>query len=438
MSDLPPTGSSRPPSRREDAETIVRRLRDAGHVAYFAGGCVRDQLLGKTPKDYDVATDAPPQRVRQLFANTQAVGQAFGVILVRLGASQIEVATFRADLAYKDGRRPEGVVFTTAEEDAKRRDFTINGLFFDPIEQKVIDFVDGQRDLKDKWLRTIGDPDQRFEEDHLRLLRAVRFAARFDLTIKGETAVAIAKHHDQLKRISPERIAEELRLMLTPPTRLRAHQELWRFGLISVIFRHLPELVTKATRPNGVFDQLMPGEPVSFGLALAALALSYRAQVHPEIWALLTRAEARRTAQALRTALRISNQESDEVEAVLDLEALLAVEPPRTSTMKRFLAGPHSRPARLLLAALRASEPSMNSRIQWLETRFAELERQDVAPPPLVTGDDLIAHGLKPGKLFKRVLDDIYDAQLEDRVNTTQEALELAMRIAREKDTPSR
>jgi len=173
---------------RDDAVAVVKRLRNAGHVAYFAGGCVRDTLLGLQPKDFDIATDAPPQRVRELFTNTQAVGAAFGVILVRHKKSVIEVATFRTDLKYLDGRRPEGVVFTTAEEDAKRRDFTINGLFFDPIENHVIDYVGGQEDLKNKVLRAIGEPNHRFEEDHLRLLRAVRFAARFDLTIEHATA----------------------------------------------------------------------------------------------------------------------------------------------------------------------------------------------------------------------------------------------------------
>src|SRR5690606_33461140 len=160
---------------REFATGIVRRLRDAGHVAYFAGGCVRDELLGLTPKDYDVATDAPPAIVRKLFHNTQAVGAAFGVVLVRIGTSQIEVATFRTDGKYEDGRRPESVQFTTAEEDAKRRDFTINGMFLDPLTGQVIDYVGGQTDLTAKVLRAIGKPDERFAEDHLRMLRAVRF-----------------------------------------------------------------------------------------------------------------------------------------------------------------------------------------------------------------------------------------------------------------------
>src|SRR6476620_11862710 len=168
MSEVtPPPTSNKPKSFREDAVAIVRRLRDAGHGAYFAGGCVRDALLGLTPKDYDVATDAPPARVRELFPRTQAVGAAFGVILVRQGRSQIEVATFRSDGKYVDGRRPEDVVFTNAEEDAKRRDFTINGLFFDPVEERVIDFVGGQEALRNSVLRAIGEPNHRFEEDHL-------------------------------------------------------------------------------------------------------------------------------------------------------------------------------------------------------------------------------------------------------------------------------
>src|SRR5687768_5426761 len=244
--DQPPQGKR---STREDALAVVRRLRDAGHVAYFAGGCVRDMLLGLEPKDYDVATDAPPDRVREIFKSTQAVGAAFGVILVRQRNSVIEVATFRTDLKYTDGRRPEGVVFTTAEEDAKRRDFTINGMFFDPIEEKVIDYVGGQEDLQNKLLRAIGEPNHRFEEDHLRLLRAVRFAARFGLTIEPVTTQAMARHAQHLVRISPERIAEELRFMLTAPTRVRALEMISEFGFDDVIFRFAKQPADVPHRP---------------------------------------------------------------------------------------------------------------------------------------------------------------------------------------------
>src|SRR4051794_39693814 len=272
----PPT----PRSDRDDALAVVRRLREAGHVAYFAGGCVRDQLLGLTPKDYDVATDAPPQRVRELFTRTDAVGAAFGVILVRQRRSQIEVATFRTDLEYRDGRRPEGVRFATAEQDAQRRDFTINGLFLDPIEDRVIDYVGGQADLKDKVLRAIGNPDERFAEDHLRLLRAIRFAARFGLIIEPATDEAIARHAQHLARISPERIAEELRQMLTPPTRPTAWRMICRYALEGVLFRFV-RLPGAAAHPevighrDPVFERVAPGSTIPFGLALAAAAVEH-------------------------------------------------------------------------------------------------------------------------------------------------------------------
>ena len=210
---------TKPPCRREDALAVVQRLRQVGHIAYFAGGCVRDLLLGLQPKDYDVATDARPERVRAIFANTQAVGQAFGVILVHLGTSTIDVATFRSDGAYSDGRRPDEVKFTSAQEDAQRRDFTVNGLFLDPVDGRVIDYVGGQQDLAAHLIRAIGTADARFEEDHLRLLRAVRFAARFDFAIEEQTEQAIQRHAAQLARISPERVGDELRIMLTPVSR---------------------------------------------------------------------------------------------------------------------------------------------------------------------------------------------------------------------------
>ena len=429
---MPPAAPGQPDparSERDDALAVVRRLREAGHVAYFAGGCVRDELLGLAPKDYDVATDAAPQRVRQLFSNTQAVGAAFGVILVRHRRSVIQVATFRTDLAYRDGRRPDGVRFTTAEEDARRRDFTINGLFLDPLEDRVIDYVSGQQDLKDKVVRAIGEPDERFDEDHLRLLRAVRFAARLGFTIEPATAGAIARHADRLKRTSPERIAEELRAMLPPPTRSAAWEMLWRFGLLHVIFRTLPEKPPGPEPGGPLFPQLLPGDAVPFPLALAALVQCYRASArfpHPHTF--LGMPEVRRSVQACRTTLKISNEESDFLTGVLHLGPLLEADPPTVATMKRFLATPTSPWARAMLDALLRSGGC--PRIAWLREQFARLERQEVAPPPLITGDDLTAAGLKPGPLFKRVLDEVYDAQLEDRVSSKDEALRMALESA--------
>ena len=413
----------------------MRTLRDAGHVAYFAGGCVRDLLLGIEPKDYDVATDAEPARVRTLFRSTQSVGAAFGVILVRLGRSVVEVATFRTDLAYIDGRRPSGVRFTTPEEDAQRRDFTINGLFLDPVTNDVIDFVGGRGDLSAKVVRAIGNPDQRFAEDHLRLLRAVRFAARLGFTIEPATASAIGRHAAELPRISPERIADELRRMLTPPTRIGAWRMLWDLQLMPVLFRALPgkpvwpSPAEKSDSP--LFPHVAPGETVSFGLALAAVVLCYRRSGGAVATRLLLEAaEVRRSVQACRTLLRISNDEAAVVEGVLSLGPLLRDEPPTVAQMKRFLAKPMSAEARLLLDAIRAAETGL-ARIAWLREQFAAVERTDVAPAPLITGDDLTAAGLRPGPAFRRVLDVVYDAQLEGRVATRDEAMAMAVREAR-------
>jgi poly(A) polymerase len=433
MSDAP-TPTPRPRSDRDDALAVVRRLREAGHVAYFAGGCVRDQLLGLVPKDYDVATDAPPQRVRELFTKTDAVGAAFGVILVRQRKSQIEVATFRTDLEYRDGRRPEGVRFATAEQDARRRDFTINGLFYDPVDDRVIDYVGGQADLKAGVLRAIGNPDERFAEDHLRLLRAIRFAARFGLTIEPATDDAIARHAQHLARISPERIAEELRGMLTPPTRATAWQMIRRYALDAVVFRFVrpagtPAHPEVAADRSPVFERVTPGQPIPFGLALAAASVEHALEHLGKLssWPELS---VRHYVKAARQALRISNDESDQMEGTLHgLELLLKSASPTIAALKRFLARPTAPLSRALLEAL---PPERASHREPLERSLTELEKTHYAPPPLITGDDLTAAGLTPGPLFKRVLDEVYDAQLEDRVVTKEQALKFAVDLARQ------
>jgi poly(A) polymerase len=412
-------------SAREDALAVVRRLREVGHVAYFAGGCVRDQVLGLEPKDYDVATDAPPTRVRELFSNTQAVGAAFGVILVRQRKSQIEVATFRTDGKYVDGRRPETVVFTTAEEDAKRRDFTINGMFFDPVEERVIDYVGGQADLRDKVLRAIGEPDHRFEEDHLRMLRAVRFASRFRLTIEPVTAAAIAAHAQHLKRISPERVAEELRMMLWHGHRIGAVRMLRQFGLDRVVLRFLPDV----RQPVGIFEAL-PDEYYTVAVGLAALVLDAHGGVP------MSKPQVKAAVNALRQGLKISNDECAEVEGALSFAHLLGDPwPPRVATMKRFLGfgGPGAAGACELMAAARRCGimPERIGAVQEQLSEIAKLGLAGIVPLPLVTGDDLTAAGMQPGPVFKRVLDAVYDAQLEARVTTKEEAMRLAMELAK-------
>jgi poly(A) polymerase len=430
-----PAPGSEPSCDRDDAVAIVRRLREAGHVAYFAGGCVRDVLMGLTPTDYDVATDAPPDRICRLFTQTQAVGAAFGVVLVRHRSSVVEVATFRTDGKYQDGRRPTEVKFTTPEEDARRRDFTINGLFQDPIDDKVIDYVGGRADLEKRILRAIGDPDHRFEEDHLRLLRAVRFAARFSLTIEPATASAIAAHAAKLPRISPERIAEELRLMLCPTSRIVAWRQLWRFGLLRQIFRFLPgEHAAQYEAGLFLFDEVAPGQPIPFSLALAAALLCYRLRAAPagtDVTVLLGGAAARTSVRAARQALHTSNEENDQAEAILATTApLLATVPSSVVTKKRFLATATSGGGRALLKAIAAHGLHVD-RIAQLETELTTLEQTDFAPPPLITGDDLTAAGLQPGPVFKRVLDQVYDAQLESRIKTRDQAMAMAIELSR-------
>jgi poly(A) polymerase len=441
MSETPAITTSKPPCFREDALAVLRRLRQNGHVACFAGGCVRDLLLGLAPKDWDVATDAPPKRVRELFSQTQAVGQAFGVILVRQGRSTVEVATFRTDGSYSDGRRPDSVAFTDAQHDAQRRDFTINGLFLDPLDPgapppgKVIDYVGGVEDLRTRTLRAIGDPHHRFAEDHLRLLRAVRFAARFGLTVEAATAEAVRVNAPKLKGISPERIAEELRAMLTPTTRAAAWPMLWDFGLIDVIFRFLRSAETvEFDASRSLFLKIAQGRPISFGLALAAAVLEFRLRgmATPDPTALASRQEIQRAAKAVREALRISNEELDEMVGVpTPLPALLGDTEPTLAAKKRFLAR-STAPGTLDLLDAIASLGMHRERIAELRPQLSELARGEVAPPPLITGDDLDAAGMTPGPAFKRILDAVYDAQLEGRVTNRDGAMQMAMRVSKE------
>ncbi len=414
------SAQQQPVCRREDATSIVHALRKAGHVAYFAGGCVRDQLLGIEPKDFDVATDAPPARVRELFPKTQAVGQAFGVILVRLGLSVIEVATFRSDGVYPDGRRPDSIEFATPQQDARRRDFTINGLFFDPIENTVIDFVGGQTDLQAKLLRCIGDPAQRFAEDYLRMLRAARFAARFDLTIEPTTIRAIHVSAAKLARISPERIADELRAMLEPPTRAAAARWLDTLSLLPVLFRGF-----ELARPVAI-DSIAGLSPanVHFPLALASLAIDALHPAGRSIFETLAAHARKKIVAAMRNNLKLSNDETAALTTALEVVELIQ-HSPAEAQLKRFMARPFAAGAFALAAAIAGQDIEV-TRIAGLLARVEPIAKTDFAPTPLVNGDDLVAAGHRPGPSFGPVLDRVYDLQLEGMIHSREQAMKVA------------
>lgn len=433
-----------PKARRDFAEEVVRRLRQAGFQGLWAGGCVRDILLGLTPADYDVATDATPDQVmRSLPYKALTMGVSFGVVRVRhprIRGNEVEIATFRSDLEYLDGRRPSGVVFSSPQADAERRDFTINGMFMDPLEHKVIDYVGGRADLESRVLRAIGEPAARFEEDRLRLLRAVRFAARFDMRIEPKTLAAIQAMAGQVVSVSPERIRQELQRMLIHRNRATAMAMAMDLGLISAI---LPDLAAtkgiflgKPMEPEAdawdhalrVID-LLPNEP-SFPLVFAALIHKVgAASGHPlgqDNEDPLNRDRIGGSiADEICRRLRFSNAERERVVwLVTHHRSLEHAGKLRESTLKRILASPGIDE---LLALHRADALAMTGKaehVAYCEHYLRDEPAGPINPPPLLTGDDLKRHGLKPGAHFAVLLERLRDAQLERRVNDKRAALE--------------
>jgi len=393
------------PTPREFAVDVIRALRDTGHEALLAGGCVRDELLGVEPKDYDVATSARPEQVQRLFRRTVAVGAAFGVVEV-LGPYRlnVQVATFRSDGAYIDGRRPESVVFCSAEEDAQRRDFTINGMFFDPLDERLIDHVGGQADLQTGLLRAIGDPEARFREDRLRMLRAVRMAARFRLEIDPATGAAIRAMAPQLADgVSAERIADELRKMLVDPHRARAMRLFAEYGFVDVVFSGDIRLHPDVT------DRL--GERTTFPLAFAALIYT----------------EGRPRAGEIALRLKLSSEERGRIEWLVENHRTLAdVRSMPPSRLKPLLVHPGIEDLTALHRAIGHDPDALDYAIairrQWDEAG-------ELNPPPLLTGNDLLALGLPQGPMYKMLLQRVRDAQLDGEIATHEQAVGLVQRI---------
>ncbi len=402
-------------SSRQFAVEIVRTLRTAGHTALFAGGCVRDSLLGRTAKDYDVATTASPDAVRALFGRkrTLAIGASFGVIMV-VGpgdAGHVEVATFRTEGPYLDGRRPESVAFCSPEEDARRRDFTINGMFFDPIEERIFDFVGGEADLSAKVIRAIGDPRERVREDKLRMLRAVRFAATLDFSLDLVTADAIRELSSELIVVSAERIAQELKKMLVDRHRRRAIELACDVKLFRII---LPELdpVQAQDAWNETLCRIELLQRPSFELALASLLLPIEDEAQ-------VRGICRR--------LKLSNDELDKTVWLIVHRDDLNDAPELTlSTLKRILAHPYRDDLLRLHRASCLATSSSLATIEFCEDYLKTTSPDVIDPTPLVTGDDLIALGYKPGPKFKTLLETLRDAQLNLEIASREQALELA------------
>ncbi|MGZ3380887.1 MAG: CCA tRNA nucleotidyltransferase [Isosphaeraceae bacterium] len=431
-------------ARRDFALEVVLRLRRAGFQALWAGGCVRDLLLGLVPVDYDVATDATPEQVMlSLPFRAITVGISFGVVRIRhprMHGIEVEVATFRSDSAYVDGRRPAAVVFSSPELDAARRDFTINGMFMDPESSQVIDYVGGLDDLRNQVLRAIGDPAERFREDKLRLLRAIRFAARFNLEIEPNTLQSLRAMAGEVVVVSPERIAQELRRMLVYENRAQAMNMALEVGLVAAI---LPPLIDmrglfqgKPVQPEGdLWDhtmlvlRLLPVRP-SFTLAFAALVHDVgkpftRANHHGRTSFHSHDQVGSRIADRLCRNLRLSNVERERITWLVAFHQYLGeAKKLREAKLKRVLAQPGIDE---LLALHRADALASTGDTEHVDYCAYYLKNQPagpINPPPLLTGHDLVRHGLEPGAHFAVILETIREAQLEGRVQSKREVLD--------------
>ncbi len=432
-------------SMKKDALLLARRLREAGYESYLVGGCVRDALMGIRPKDYDIATSALPGEVMGLFKKTIPVGAQFGVVIVRFRGQNYEVATFREEWGYEDGRRPDGVRFTTARQDAKRRDFTINGLFYDPVEDKVIDHVGGQRDLERGVIRAIGDPDARFDEDKLRMLRAVRFYARLGFGIEKKTAAAIRQRAGEINQVSAERVGEEIGRVLTQGGAAGGIRMMDELLLLEQV---LPEVKAMrgveqpaAFHPEGdVFEHTMImlesmkpryGSRIEFAMAvlLHDVGKPPTFEVSDRIRFNGHASVGERMAAKIMRRLRYPNEKISIVkELVRDHLKFIDVPRMRPSTLKRFLRADHFDLHLELhrLDCLASHGDLSNYRLCRSALREMKDDVKKLRPPRLISGDDLIDMGLAPGPDFKLILTAVEDAQLEGRITTRDEALNFA------------
>jgi poly(A) polymerase len=395
-------------NNKQAAIEIARRLQQHGFQALLAGGCVRDMLLGRSAKDHDVATDARPADVIGLFQRTLAVGAKFGVVIVLMRDEQVEVATFRSEAGYEDGRHPTEVRFTSAAEDASRRDFTINGMFCDPLTGQVIDYVGGQADLTRRIIRTIGDPQERFGEDYLRMLRAIRFSTQLGFAIDPETYTAVRRNAANIARISGERIAIELEGILVHPNRAGGAGMLIETGLAQAVF---PGFVgEQAERAVGVLGRLR--KKVGFPLALAAFFAGFPADF----------------AMQKCHILKLSNRQTRHVEFLLSHRSWLLDPKMSLAQLKKLLAGPYFWDLYELERAIQKAAVAKNglASLGRLRRRIGDLGDIDVKPKPLLNGHELMHLGAVPGPSLGQLAQELYIAQLEGDVQTKEEAQQWA------------
>ena len=396
---------------KTNAQKIVKILSDAGFKTYWAGGCVRDMIMGIEPLDYDIATDARPEQVMKLFKKTIPVGASFGVVKVLYNDFEFEVATFRADGKYIDGRHPEEVHFSSEKEDAFRRDFTINGIFYDPIHEKIIDYVKGQADIKNNVVRTINDPKDRFSEDRLRLIRAVRFAARFQYEIEPSTYNAIKELAETIIQISAERIRDELCKMLTGPHPAESIQLLDGVGILV----HTRLMIKKMSGPTSELAMGVllhdVGKPPTF-----SIEDRIRFNNHCEVGA--------RMAEEIGERLRFSKKQVEHIsELVLHHLRFKDVQKMRESKLKRFLRmtnfADHLELHRLDCLACHGKLDNW----EFCKEKLSELKPEEIKPKPLINGHDLITMGYKAGPFFKQILTLVEDAILEGEIKTHDDAV---------------
>ncbi len=427
-------------SLRETATEIARRLQTAGFAAYWVGGCVRDYLLGREPHDYDVATSAAPAQVEAIFHRTVPVGRKFGVLIVLEDGHEFQVATFRAEADYQDGRHPEQVTFADAQADASRRDFTVNGLFYDPVAKQLHDWVGGEADLRARRLRTIGPPTERFAEDHLRLLRAVRFAAQLNFEIDAETFAAIQANADKILTVSAERIREELLKLFRPPHAARGLDLLRDSGLLAQILPEIAAMIHCDQSPNYhpegtvynhvrlMLEQLPPdaSESLPWTVLLHDVAKPVTAEKdtdtgnihfygHEKIGAEL--------AETLLQRLKFPRKQTDEIVAtVLHHMQFKDVKGMRKSTLRRMLMR-ETFPLELALHRLDCLGSHRKlDHYDFMVEQARELAEQPQIRPPLLTGQDLMSLGMPPGPRMGELLAELREKQLQDELKTSEEA----------------